>query len=173
VFLGELPVVASPVVRYLEDGLEAAEEVADEDARELLRAVDRLLRHADSVRTMEVRANADTAEDAQRARRMGAQGIGLCRTEHMFLGERRVLVERAILAEDAQARAAALEALREPQRADFVALLEAMDGLPTTVACWTRRCTSSCPTAPTSWCRSRGPRSAGRSTRPTSGCSRR
>ena len=133
VFLGELPVVASPVVRYLEDGLEAAEEVADEDARELLRAVDRLLRHADSVRTMEVRANADTAEDASRARRMGAQGIGLCRTEHMFLGERRVLVERAILAEDAPARAAALEALREPQRADFVALLEAMDGLPTTV----------------------------------------
>jgi pyruvate,orthophosphate dikinase len=133
VFLGELPVVPSPVVRYLADGLAAAEQVADQDARELVRAVDRLLRHADGVRTMGVRANADTAADGERARKMGAQGIGLCRTEHMFLGDRRVLIERAILAEDPAERAAALEALREPQRSDFVALLEAMDGLPTTV----------------------------------------
>jgi phosphoenolpyruvate synthase/pyruvate phosphate dikinase len=64
---------------------------------------------------------------------MGATGIGLCRTEHMFLGERRALVERAILADDAPERAAASKALREPQRADFVALLEAMDGLPVTM----------------------------------------
>ena len=137
VFLGALPVVPSPVVRLLEDGLEAAEQAAqlagDDDARDLVRAVDRLLRHADGVRTMVVRANADTATDAQRARRMGAEGIGLCRTEHMFLGDRRVLIEAAVLADDPADRAAALEALREPQRADFVALLEAMDGLPCTV----------------------------------------
>jgi pyruvate,orthophosphate dikinase len=74
VFLGALPVVPSPVVRYLEDGLEAAVAAADEDAGELVRAVDRLLQHADGVRTMAVRANADTAEDAERARKMGAEG---------------------------------------------------------------------------------------------------
>ncbi len=133
VFVGALPVVPSPVVRYLEEGLKAAQDGGDEGAGELIGAVDRLLRHADEVRTMAVRANADTAADAERARRMGAEGIGLCRTEHMFLGERRVLIERVILAGTAEERAAALEALRAPQRADFVALLEAMDGLPTTV----------------------------------------
>jgi pyruvate, orthophosphate dikinase len=135
VFAGAIPVVPSPVVRYLEEGLEAAVAGAgaDEGAAELIRAVDRLLTHADRVRTMAVRANADTADDAERARKMGAEGIGLCRTEHMFLGDRRVLIERAILADTAAARAEALDALREPQRADFVALLEAMDGLPTTV----------------------------------------
>ena len=64
------------------------------------RAVHRLMTHADAVRRLRVRANADTAEDAERARRFGAEGIGLCRTEHMFLGERRQHVERLILAED-------------------------------------------------------------------------
>ncbi len=59
-----------------------------------------MLRHADSVRRLGVRANADTEEDAERARHLGAEGIGLCRTEHMFLGDRRVLIERVILAED-------------------------------------------------------------------------
>ena len=67
-----------------------------------MRAVDVILGHADATRRLRVRANADTAEDAARARRLGAQGIGLCRTEHMFLGERRVLVERLVLAEDAE-----------------------------------------------------------------------
>ena len=133
VFLGQLPVVASPVVAYLEDGLEAALEDVDEDTSDLIRAVDRLLVHADSVRRMQVRANADTAADAHRARRMGAQGIGLCRTEHMFLGDRRILIERVILADTAQERDAALAELRPPQRQDFVELLEAMDGLPTTI----------------------------------------
>jgi pyruvate,orthophosphate dikinase len=80
-----------------------------------------------------VRANADTAEDAARARQMGAEGIGLCRTEHMFLGDRRVLVERLILADTAAARRDALDALLPLQRADFDALLTEMDGLPTTV----------------------------------------
>ena len=89
--------------------------------------------HADATRRLRVRANADTAEDAARARRLGAQGIGLCRTEHMFLGDRRVLVERLVLAQDAETRASALEALEPLQRDDFVALFEAMDGLPVTV----------------------------------------
>ncbi len=133
VFLGQIPVVASPVVRYLEEGLEPALEGVDEGTAELIQAVDRLLCHADKVRTMEVRANADTGDDALRARRMGAEGIGLCRTEHMFLGERRVLIERVILAESAAERDEALAALLPPQRADFLELLTAMDGLPTTI----------------------------------------
>ncbi|WP_298460790.1 pyruvate, phosphate dikinase [uncultured Cellulomonas sp.] len=134
VFLGAVPVVASPVVRYLDEGLESAlAHARDDDTRELVRAVDRLLRHADAVRRLHVHANADTAADARRARGWGAQGVGLCRTEHMFLGERRVLVERLILATDDAERQAALDALLPLQRADFVALLAEMDGLPTTI----------------------------------------
>jgi pyruvate,orthophosphate dikinase len=133
VFLGELPVVASPVVRYLEEGLQAALADADTDAVELVRAVDRMLAHADEVRRMQVRANADNAGDADRARAMGAEGIGLCRTEHMFLGDRRMLIERVILAEVAAERTAALAELLGPQREDFVELLTSMDGLPTTI----------------------------------------
>jgi len=133
VFLGELPVVASPVVRYLEEGLQAALADADTDAVELVRAVDRMLAHADEVRRMQVRTNADNAGDADRARAMGAEGIGLCRTEHMFLGDRRMLIERVILAEVAAERTAALAELLGPQREDFVELLTSMDGLPTTI----------------------------------------
>jgi pyruvate, orthophosphate dikinase len=133
VFAGEIPVVPSLVVTYLEEGLDAALAVADDEAAPLVRAVDRLLRHADSTRRLAVRANADTAEDAARARLLGAEGIGLCRTEHMFLGDRRVLIERLILADSAATRDAALAALLPLQRDDFVALLTEMDGLPTTI----------------------------------------
>ena len=133
VFVGELPVVASPVVRYLEEGLEAALADADEGTADLVRAVDRILTHADAVRRLGVRANADTADDAARARHMGAQGIGLCRTEHMFLGDRRVLIERVILAATPAERANALAALLPLQRVDFTNLLETMDGLPVTI----------------------------------------
>jgi pyruvate, orthophosphate dikinase len=133
VFLGALPVVPSPVVTYLEKGLDAALPVADPESAELVRAVDRLLRHADRARTLAVRANADTAEDAAKARQLGAEGIGLCRTEHMFLGDRRVLIERLILADSAAAREAALAALLPLQRDDFEALFAEMDGLPTTI----------------------------------------
>jgi pyruvate,orthophosphate dikinase len=82
---------------------------------------------------MSVRANADTAEDAARARRFGAQGIGLCRTEHMFLGERRHLVEQLILADTDEQRDRQLAELLPLQRDDFVGILEAMDGLPVTI----------------------------------------
>jgi pyruvate,orthophosphate dikinase len=96
-------------------------------------AVHRILGHADSVRRLKVRANADTGEDADRARRLGAQGIGLCRTEHQFLGDRRKLIERLILAQDPDARTEALDALLPLQRQDFIELFTAMDGLHTTV----------------------------------------
>ncbi|GAB7047743.1 pyruvate, phosphate dikinase [Catenuloplanes indicus] len=125
VFLGEVPVEPSSVVRYFEGTFEG------EDP--LVRAVDRLMRHADARRSLRVRSNADTGEDAARARRFGAEGIGLCRTEHMFLGDRRELVEKLILAEGPPAREAVLAALLPLQRADFVELFRAMDGLPVTV----------------------------------------
>ena len=88
---------------------------------------------ADRYRTMGVRTNADTAEDARLARQFGAEGIGLARTEHMFLGERLPVVQRMILAQTPDEEAAALEELRQMQREDFVGLLEAMDGFPVTV----------------------------------------
>ncbi len=91
---------------------------------------------ADQIRKgkMAVRANADTGTDAAKARLFGAEGIGLCRTEHMFLGEERLpIVREMILAETPEQEEAALERLREAQKADFVEILEAMDGLPVTV----------------------------------------
>ncbi len=135
VFLGAVPVVPSPVVRYLEDGLDAAlAEVGDDkDTHELVVAVDTILRHADAVRRLHVEANADTPEDAKRARTLGGEGIGLCRTEHMFLGDRRVLVERLILAEDESEQQVALDALMPLQREDFIGILTEMDGLPVTI----------------------------------------
>ena len=133
VYAGAVPVVDSPVVRYFETGLEAALVDADEETGELVRAVDAIMRHADAARRMRVRANADTPEDAARARRMGAEGIGLLRTEHMFLGERKSHVERLILAETDEHRRAELDALLPLQRKDFIRILEAMDGLPVTI----------------------------------------
>ncbi len=133
VFLGEMAVVPSPVAEYLEHGLEAALAGVDDDNVALVRAVDRLLAHADAVRRLAVRANADTAEDALRARHLGAQGIGLCRTEHMFLGDRRVLIERVIVSGVGPDRDEALAKLLPLQRHDFTELLQAMDGLPTTI----------------------------------------
>lgn len=96
---------------------------------------DAILSWADEIRrgVMAVRANADTGADAARAREFGAEGIGLCRTEHMFLGERLPVVRHMMLADTAEAEAAALAELLEVQRSDFQAVLEAMDGLPVTV----------------------------------------
>ncbi|HET6835198.1 MAG TPA: pyruvate, phosphate dikinase [Acidimicrobiales bacterium] len=83
---------------------------------------------------LNVRANADTGADAANARARGAEGIGLCRTEHMFLGDDRLpIVREMILADTPDGEAASLEKLRAAQRSDFVDLLEAMDGLPVTV----------------------------------------
>jgi pyruvate, orthophosphate dikinase len=126
VYLGEVPVQPSPVVQYFEGKLRPEED-------ELVAAVHRIISHADSRRRLGVRTNADTGADAARARRFGAEGIGLCRTEHMFLGDRRELVERLILARTDEEREAALAALLPLQRDDFVEIFREMDGLPVTV----------------------------------------
>jgi pyruvate,orthophosphate dikinase len=126
VYLGQVPVVPSPVVEYFEGNLKP-------DADSLVAAVHRLMTHADEARRLGVRANADTPDDAARARRFGAQGIGLCRTEHMFLGDRRKHVETLILADTDEGRDRALQALLPLQREDFVGIFTAMDGLPVTV----------------------------------------
>ncbi len=127
VYLGEVPVIASNVVQYFEGELEP-------DADALVAAVHTLMTHADDTRRLGVRANADNGPDCARARRFGAGGVGLVRTEHMFLGERRQLVEDLILAgTDDVARRAALDALEPLQRGDFGQILEAMDDLPVTI----------------------------------------
>ena len=136
IFRGEVPVADSPVTTYLADGLEAGIAAAGEDegTRELVEAVDKLLSHADKVRRLHVRANADTPLDSKRAIAFGAEGIGLCRTEHMFLGERRPLVERAILsAPESAERQAAFNELEKLQKQDFLEMLEVMDGKSMTV----------------------------------------
>ncbi|RVX38302.1 pyruvate phosphate dikinase [Nonomuraea polychroma] len=124
VFLGEVPVVPSAVVEYFEGA---------EPGDELVKAVDRIIRRADAARRLGVRANADTPDDAARARRFGAQGIGLCRTEHMFLGERRQLVEDLVLASTDEERQAALDALEPLQKSDFIGIFRAMEGDPVTI----------------------------------------
>ena len=136
IFRGEVPVTDSPVTTYLAEGLEAGLAAAgdDEGTRELVEAVDKLLSHADKVRRLRVRANADTPLDSKRAIEFGAEGIGLCRTEHMFLGERRPLVERAILsAPESEERQAAFDELEKLQKQDFLEMLEVMDGKSMTV----------------------------------------
>ena len=127
VYLGEVAVRPSPAVEYFEGSLAA------EDGDDLVQAIHRVIGHADAARRLGVRANADTQEDAERSRRFGAEGIGLCRTEHMFLGDRRQLVEDLVLAQGDDEQAAALDALLPLQREDFSGILRAMDGLPVTV----------------------------------------
>lgn len=126
IYLGGVPVEPSPVVQYFEGTL-----APDDD--QLVESVHRILTHADSKRRLAVRTNADTGEDAARARRFGAQGIGLTRTEHMFLGDRRSLVERLILADTPDAQQEALDALLPLQRKDFEEIFQAMSELPVTI----------------------------------------
>ena len=147
VFLGAVPVTASPVVEALlsagrpEADLSGSPErggvqhtlTSESDHADLVDAVIRLMAHADATRRMGVRANADATEDAQRARDFGAEGIGLCRTEHMFLGSRRRLVERVILSHSDEQRDVALQELLPLQRDDFLGIFEVMDGLPVVV----------------------------------------
>ncbi len=126
VYAGEVPVEPSQIVKYFEGSIRA-------DADPLVAAVDRVLRHADTRRRLKVRTNADNGDDSGRARRFGAEGIGLCRTEHMFLGDRRALVERLILANEDDERQAALDELMPLQRNDFIDIFRAMSGLPVTI----------------------------------------
>ena len=92
-----------------------------------------ILGWADEIRSMGVRANADNPEDAALAREFGAQGIGLCRTEHMFLGDRKDIIQEFIIADNAAAREEALKRLLDVQVSDFLGIFDAMDGLPVTV----------------------------------------
>jgi pyruvate,orthophosphate dikinase len=92
-----------------------------------------ILEWADELRRLGVRTNADLPDDAKKAREFGAEGIGLCRTEHMFLGDRLPLIQRFILADTEKEEQVALEELETLQRSDFLGILEAMDGLPVTV----------------------------------------
>jgi pyruvate,orthophosphate dikinase len=128
IYLGEVPVEPSEVVQYFEGTIDP-----QRSEHPLVPAVHRVMTTADGRRRLRVRANADTGDDAARARRFGGEGIGLCRTEHMFLGDRRELVERLILARTDDEREAALAALLPLQRDDFVEILREMDGLPVTV----------------------------------------
>ncbi|MFN2543088.1 MAG: pyruvate, phosphate dikinase [Actinomycetota bacterium] len=127
VYVGELPLEESRLERARS---------GDESARSerIWQAFDRLMRHADARRRMRVRANADTPDQSTNARERGAEGIGLCRTEHMFLGEERVQAVRTmIFAETDEQEQAAYDALLPLQRNDFVGIFRAMDGLPVTV----------------------------------------
>jgi pyruvate, orthophosphate dikinase len=93
-----------------------------------------VLEWADELRRLKVRANADNGDDAAKAREFGAQGIGLCRTEHMFFGDERLpVVQEMILARDEEGRRAALDRLLPFQQSDFEAIFEAMAGLPVTI----------------------------------------
>jgi pyruvate, orthophosphate dikinase len=97
-------------------------------------AFDTVLKWADDLRTLKVRTNADTPEDARKAREFGAEGIGLCRTEHMFFGDdRHEKMVRVILADDLDERRSALSELLPLQQGDFEGLFEAMEGLPVTI----------------------------------------
>src|SRR5439155_1316186 len=110
---------------------------AAEDARKerIWKAFESFMERADSARRLRVRANADTPEQSSNARARGAEGIGLCRTEHMFLGEERVAAVRKMIfaSPDTDEEREAFDALLPLQREDFVGIFEAMDGLPVTV----------------------------------------
>ena len=127
VFVGELP---------LEESLLEKARAGDAEAREaqLWKAFARLMEHADARRRLRVRANADTPDQSENARERGAEGIGLCRTEHMFLGSERVhAVQQMVFAETAEEEQAAYDVLLPLQEGDFVGIFTAMSGLPVTV----------------------------------------
>ncbi|WP_260805986.1 pyruvate, phosphate dikinase [Nocardioides sp. SLBN-35] len=123
VYHGHHRTVPSEVTRWL-DG--------DEVESPLVSAVARVLAHADRTRRVGVRANADSGKDIARAVRFGAEGVGLVRTEHMFLGDRRTYVERVLIGDEAE-QVAALRELGALQRESFAVLLAAADGRPVTI----------------------------------------
>ena len=127
VYAGDLPTTPSEVVQVTRGMRPPAGAMA-------YQAFDRLMGWADEVRTLGVRANADTPNDARIARAFGAEGIGLCRTEHMFFeGERITAMREMIVARDEGGRRRALAKLLPMQRKDFEGIFEAMNGLPVTI----------------------------------------
>jgi len=127
VYRGDLPTTPSEVVQVIRG-------TRDEKSAPNYRAFARLLRWADEARHLRVRANADTPQDARIARGFGAEGIGLCRTEHMFFeGDRITAMREMIVARDEGGRRRALAKLLPMQRMDFEGIFEAMNGLPVTI----------------------------------------
>ena len=127
VYRGDLPTTPSEVVQVIRGMRKPAESPG-------YQAYSRLLAWADETRRLRVRANADTPADARIARGFGAEGIGLCRTEHMFFeGDRITAMREMIVARDEAGRRRALAKLLPMQRADFEGIFEAMDGLPVTI----------------------------------------
>ncbi|MGZ4132143.1 MAG: pyruvate, phosphate dikinase [Actinomycetota bacterium] len=127
VFVGELPLEESVLEKARGGDAEAQEET-------IWKAFERIMRIADGTRRLRVRANADTPDQSENARERGAEGIGLCRTEHMFLGSERVAaVQQMIFAETAEEEQAAYDVLLPLQKGDFLGIFRAMDGLPVTV----------------------------------------
>ncbi|HEY6089057.1 MAG TPA: pyruvate, phosphate dikinase [Gemmatimonadaceae bacterium] len=127
VFAGDLSTIPSEVVRVTSGTLAPSQ-------APLYQSYSELLGWADEVRTLRVRANADTPRDARIARSFGAEGIGLCRTEHMFFeGDRITAMREMIVAREESGRRRALAKLLPMQRADFEGIFEAMDGLPVTI----------------------------------------
>jgi pyruvate,orthophosphate dikinase len=127
VFAGDLSTIPSEVVRVTSGALPASQ-------APLYQSYAELLGWADEVRKLRVRANADTPRDARTARSFGAEGIGLCRTEHMFFeGDRITAMREMIVAREEGGRRRALNKLLPMQRADFEGIFEAMDGLPVTI----------------------------------------
>jgi pyruvate,orthophosphate dikinase len=127
VFAGNLPTIPSEVVQVTNGTLAASQAPVYQSYSELLG-------WADECRTLKVRANADTPRDARIARNFGAEGIGLCRTEHMFFeGDRITAMRQMIVARDEAGRRRALEKLLPMQRLDFEGIFEAMNGLPVTI----------------------------------------
>ncbi|MEO0019813.1 MAG: pyruvate, phosphate dikinase [candidate division WOR-3 bacterium] len=132
--IGELELAAGAVITINgTTGEVIAGEVPMEEPK-LTDEFETVLRWADSFRRLGVRTNADTPQDARKARDFGAEGIGLCRTEHMFFGEDRIgVMQEMILAEDEEGRKEALKKLLPMQRQDFVEIFRVMDGLPVTI----------------------------------------
>ncbi len=127
VFAGNLPTIPSEVVQVINGTLAPS-------AAPVYRSYHELLSWADEKRKLQVRANADTPKDARIARAFGAEGIGLCRTEHMFFeGDRITSMREMIVARDEAGRRRALAKLLPMQRADFEGIFEAMNGLPVTI----------------------------------------
>ena len=127
VYAGQLELADSPIERARSGDPEARKE-------KIWQAYERFMARADEVRRLKVRANADTPGQSANAIDRGAEGIGLCRTEHMFLGEERVAaVRRMIFADSAEEEQAAYDTLLPLQRDDFVGIFQAMDGKPVTV----------------------------------------
>jgi pyruvate,orthophosphate dikinase len=127
VYVGELPLADSVLEKARQGDAEA-------QAQPIWQAFEQLMRTADDRRRLRVRANADTPDQSSNARARGAEGIGLCRTEHMFLGSERVAaVQQMIFAESDEEEQAAFDALLPLQRGDFVGIFRAMDGLPVTI----------------------------------------